>query len=66
MRRWTREAAIEWLQERGDELGHTPRLIDMIPYHMTFHRLFGGIQKAQIAAGFRPNKPGRPRKVDRA
>ena len=63
---WTPEVAIEWLQAKGAEreargLDPAPRFLDMMPYHMTMCRLFGGIAKAQKAAGFEPRKPGRPK-----
>jgi hypothetical protein len=65
--KWTREVAIEFLKAKGAEraamgLDPAPRFVDMMPYHMTFCRLFGGIGKAQAAAGFKPRKPGRPKK----
>ncbi len=67
VKKWTREVAVEWLKAKGADrkargLDPAPRLCDMMPHRMTFFRLFGGIAKAQAAAGFEPRKPGRPKK----
>ena len=56
----TRAEAVEWLQSLAAEKGRVPTMTDMIPRHMTMVRLFGGIAKAQAAAGFTPRRPGRP------